>query len=280
MKRYILAVSGGVDSVVLLDMLSRSNHQLVVAHVDHGIRDDSAADARFVEALAKRYKVPFVVKRFELGEDASEETARDARYSFLFEQAQKFHAHLVTAHHQDDVIETIALTIQRGTGWRGVAVLNRSEIDRPLIAFSKASLVQYALDHHLEWVEDSTNQSDAYTRNRLRKSIHRSLGPDAVTHLMRLRAEQIQLSRDIAKEVDRHSIITKGDRHFLTVLDEDVAIELLGAFVSSACGVRPPRPQLTRALLAIKTAKSGTQHDIGDGVKIRFTTRNYQLTVV
>ncbi|MBC7764487.1 tRNA lysidine(34) synthetase TilS [Microbacteriaceae bacterium] len=280
MKKYVLAVSGGVDSVVLLDMLSRSNHHLVVAHVDHGIRDDSTADARFVEALAKQYKVPFVTKRFELGEDASEDEARQARYSFLFEQSKKLEAQLVTAHHQNDMIETIALNLRRGTGWRGLAVLNRHEIDRPLLAFPKSALIRYALNHHLEWVEDSTNQSDAYTRNQLRKSLHGRLSADTVARLANLRAKQVQLSRDIAIQTDRHVAAYQGDRHFLTVLEEPVALELLGAFVVSAGGVRPPRPQLKRALLAVKTAKPGTSHDIGNGVKMSFTTRNYQLTVV
>ncbi len=280
MKNYLVAVSGGVDSVVLLDMLSRSERRVIVAHVDHGIRDDSAADARFVEALAKSYKLPFVSKRFELGPDASEERARDARYFFLFEQASKFNAQLVTAHHKDDMIETIALNLQRGTGWRGLAVLNRADIDRPLLTFSKPALIEYATQHRLEWVEDSTNQTDAYTRNQLRRSIYRSLTRDATEELAVLRARQLQLARDIDRETHRHIERYQGDRHFLTVLDEPEAIELLGAFVASVCGTRPPRPQLRRALLAVKTAKAGTSHDIGNGVKMHFTTRNYQLTVV
>ncbi len=280
MKKYLIAVSGGVDSVVLLDMLSKSGQPIVIAHVDHGIRADSAADARFVEALAKNYKLPFVSKRFELGEGASEETARDARYSFLFEQAKKFNAQLVTAHHQDDMIETIALNLQRGTGWRGLAVLNRSDVDRPLLGFSKTALIEYALKHRLEWVEDATNQTDAYTRNQLRKSIQRSLASENITQLASLRARQIQIARDIDRETARHTETYQGDRHFLTVLDESEAVELLGAFVASICGTRPPRPQLKRALLAVKTAKARTSHDIGNGVKIHFTTRNYQLTVV
>jgi tRNA(Ile)-lysidine synthetase-like protein len=280
MKKYIVAVSGGVDSVVLLDILARSKKHMVVAHVDHGIRDDSAADARFVEALAKQYNIPFVTKRFELGKGSSEEQARDARYSFLFDQAARFNAQLVTAHHQDDMVETIALNIQRGTGWRGLAVLNRQDIDRPLLAFPKSMLIQYALNHRLEWVEDSTNRSDVYTRNQLRKSIHVLLPKDAAKQLSHLRARQLQLGRDIAKETDRHVLQYEGNRHFLTVLDEDVAIELLGSFIAQAGATRPPRPQLKRALLAVKTAKSGTSHDIGNGVKMSFTTRNYQHTVV
>ena len=104
MKR-VVAVSGGVDSVVLLDMLADEGVNIVVAHFDHGIRPDSAADAWFVKALAARYGVEYIGKREELGADASEELARERRYAFLHEVAQKHHAKLVTAHHLDDLIE-------------------------------------------------------------------------------------------------------------------------------------------------------------------------------
>ena len=77
--KYLVAVSGGVDSVVLLDMLSGTDHALIVAHVDHGIREDSAADARFVAGLAKRYGLPFVSTELGLGVQASEEQARNGR---------------------------------------------------------------------------------------------------------------------------------------------------------------------------------------------------------
>ena len=95
---YIVAVSGGVDSVVLLDMLSKTQHKLIVAHVDHGIRgEESTADARFVAALARRYQLPFVSTELHLGAHASEETAREKRYEFLFGEAEKYRAVVVTA---------------------------------------------------------------------------------------------------------------------------------------------------------------------------------------
>lgn len=80
---YLVAVSGGVDSVCLLDMLSRSEHRLIVAHVEHGIRGEaSRADARFVAALAQKYNLPFVSTALNLGPNASEELARQKRYGF------------------------------------------------------------------------------------------------------------------------------------------------------------------------------------------------------
>ena len=278
--KYILAVSGGVDSVVLLDMMSKTRHNLIVAHVDHGIREDSAADARFVEQLARRYKLPFVMKRYDLGARASEDRARDARYDFLFEQAKKFDAEIVTAHHQGDAIETMAINFKRGTGWRGLAVLARKGIYRPLLPFTKNRLYEYALTHHLEWVEDSTNQSNVYQRNRVRRVLHAAFSLESATKLMELRARQLQLVRDIDRESARLAQRHGSSRHFLTNLDHDVAVELLGAIIKLQTGVRPVRPQLERALLAIKTVKPGGMHDVGDGVKMRLTSRNYELFVV
>jgi len=93
MNKYVVAVSGGVDSAVLLDILSKKpGLDLIVAHFDHGIRDDSKSDAIFVANLAKEYNLPFETKREELGSDVSEEKARDRRYEFLRAVAKKHDA--------------------------------------------------------------------------------------------------------------------------------------------------------------------------------------------
>lgn len=277
--KYLVAVSGGVDSVVLLDMLTHTSHKLVVAHVDHGIRgEESAADARFVRALAKKYQLPYVSTQLALGAKASEEQARHGRYAFLFAQAKKFGASVATAHHADDVVETIALNLERGTGWRGLAVMDRAEVTRPLLALHKAQLYSYALAHGLEWVEDATNRSDKYTRNRLRARLATAKVDEGA--LLALRARQLQLRREINREVDRLFQKYTNSRHALIAMDTEVAVELLGATIKHAAGVRPTRPQLLRALLAIKTAKKGTIFQLGGGVVLHFTTRNYTVSVV
>lgn len=277
--KYLVAVSGGVDSVVLIDMLSKSDHTLAIAHVDHGIRGpDSAADARFVQALAKRYGLPYVSTELQLGANASEEQARNGRYAFLFAEAEKLGAKVVTAHHSGDAVETIALNLTRGTGWRGLAVLDRKEIERPLLALTKQQLYEYALRNRLEWVEDATNHETTYLRNRLRKHISRA-NVDA-TPLLELRAKQLQLRRDIDKEAARIMQKHTGSRYFLRMLDERVAIELLATAIMQETGKRPVRPQLQRALHAIRVASPGTTHRVGEGISLEFTARIYRLTVV
>lgn len=275
---YLVAVSGGVDSVVLLDLLAQSDHRLIVAHVDHGIREDSAADARFVEGLAKQYNLPFVSTRFELGESASEEQARRVRYDYLEKQAETFSGRIVTAHHQNDLVETVVINMSRGTGWRGLAVLGRGDLYRPLLSMSKEWIYQYALQHRLEWVEDSTNSDERYLRNRLRKKLAQY--PVNAEQVARLRTSQLQLKKAIAHEVRRLSARHRGSRHFLTQLDNDVAVELLGYDIAREIGVRPTRPQLIRALLAVKTAKVGTTHHVGDQATLHFSARKYQVSVL
>src|SRR5690348_2939142 len=111
---YVVAVSGGVDSVVLLDILSKQpGLKLTIAHFDHGIRNDSYKDRQFVEGLAKKYQLLFVYKEGSLGK-ASEAKAREARYEFL-RKAQKDSGSqaIITAHHQDDLLETAILNMLR-----------------------------------------------------------------------------------------------------------------------------------------------------------------------
>ncbi len=279
MSNLIVAVSGGVDSVVLLDMLMASDHTLIVAHVDHGIRGlDSAADARFVRALAKKYQLPFVSTELALGKNASEEQARAGRYDFLLEQAKKFDATIATAHHQDDLVETVAINITRGTGWRGLAVLNRKGIVRPLLALTKTQLYRYAVKHQLEWVEDATNRHDTYLRNRLRAKLGAT--PIDTGAITALRARQLQLRRDINRLADRLAEKQGGSRYFLNMIDGAVAVEMMGAIIQRETGRRPARPQLLRALHAVKTTAPGRVAQIGEGIVLEFTARNYTVSVV
>lgn len=171
---YIVAVSGGVDSVALLDMLTKQKDlKLVIAHFDHGIREDSAADKAFVHELSEKYVLPFVYAEGNLGAKTSEAQAREARYMFLQAAKEKYKADaIITAHHQDDLIETIIINILRGTGRKGVTSLGENEaIKRPLLKVTKKELLDYANKNKLQWREDSTNANTDYLRNWVRQTI-------------------------------------------------------------------------------------------------------------
>ncbi len=276
MKRYVVAVSGGVDSVVLLDMMRRlPDVQLIVAHFDHGIRPDSARDAQFVERLAATHGLPFETAREELGPKASEETARRRRYAFLQQVAQKHAAQLVTAHHSDDLVETIAINHIRGTGWRGLTPMS-GEVLRPLLTMDKQSIKAYAAKQGLQWHEDSTNKSDAYLRNRLRRKLA-VMPADEKAALLALHQRQQQLKKQIEQEATRLLGREKQLSRYLFIhAHQSPAMELLRQATKGAL----TRPQLQRALLAIKTAKPRTTYQAGAGIELHFTPRHFSVELI
>jgi len=276
MNKYIVAVSGGVDSVVLLDILARqSGIELIVAHFDHGIRDDSYLDAQFVAGLAEKHGLPFELRRENLGPETSEETARNRRYKFLRELADKHQAKIVTAHHADDAVETIAINLLRGTGWRGLAGLD-SDILRPLTVKTKSEVMDYAKKHKLKWRDDSTNDGDKYLRNRVRQNLSK-IEDDTKRQLLALWMTQKSLKRLVDSEVA--VLVGNGpsySRYFFTHIDESVAIECLRHIT----GAKLTRPQMAKFLHNIKTIQPGKIYSAGSGVKVKFTSRNFTVELL
>lgn len=271
--KYIVAVSGGVDSVVLLDMMSRvGEHELIVAHFDHGIREDSADDAQFVGELAQKYGHRYFSKRESLGASASEDLARTRRYEYLHSLAAAHEAKIVTAHHLDDLVETVAINMTRGTGWRGLAVFE-SEIVRPLVDIPKEELINYANSNGLVWREDSTNRSDTYLRNRLRHHTQ-NISLDKKRQLRALHATQKALRMEIRKEIAQ--LVGEGpnySRYQFTHISSKAAVECLRLITDR----RLTRPQLERLLHAIKTAKAGSRFEAGVGITAQFSTRYFRF---
>ena len=277
-KKYLIAVSGGVDSVVLLDMLAKKHENILVAHFDHGIREDSKEDAIFVRQLAVKYGVKFFTKREELGATASEEKARRARYKFLRELSEKQNATIVTAHHLDDVVETIIINMVRGTGWRGLAVLNAEDIYRPLINFKKQEIINYAKQNNLKWREDSTNSLNVYMRNIVRHKI--DLSNEQKNELQILHQEQIRLAKEIKSEVTSLLKSIKNDnkisRYFINSIDQASAYEIIRELTK---GELTPS-QIDSVINAIKTQRNGTIFEASKNIKIHFTTRFFTLELI
>jgi tRNA(Ile)-lysidine synthase len=274
----VLAISGGVDSVVLLDKAVQGEFGFkkgVVAHFDHGIRSESKKDAQFVKELAQKYGLRFESKREELGKKASEELARNRRYIFLRTLAKEYKAKVVTAHHADDVVETVAINLTRGTGWRGLAVLD-SDIYRPMLNLTKQEIKKYAQQHNLSWREDSTNASSVYLRNYLRRKINR-IENDIKRQICALRDEQCYLKQQIDTELQ--NIFDKQTsllRHFFIQIDEKMALECLRYLTKS----RLTKPQLVGALHAVKTLKPGKFYQAGNGVVFHFSYRYFTVEMI
>jgi len=171
--KFVVAVSGGVDSAALLHLVAENvdSDRVVVAHVDHGMRVGSAAEARFVRELAKSYSLKYVETQLELGKEASEAEARRGRYAFLSRISHDENAPaILTAHHRDDVIETMVINLMRGTNRRGLTSLGSStQLIRPLLGVTKLQLYKYATDNRLEFVEDDSNKNTDYKRNWVRR---------------------------------------------------------------------------------------------------------------
>src|SRR5688572_18243464 len=166
--KYVVAVSGGVDSMVLLDLLrERPKLELIVAHFDHGIRKESARDRKLVQRIAKSYDLPFFYAEGNLGPKAGEALAREARYAFLRKiQEEQGAKAIITAHHQDDMLETAIMNLLRGTGRRGLSSLkSRKELVRPMLEWTKKGIREYAEERDLVWAEDVTNDDERYLRN-------------------------------------------------------------------------------------------------------------------
>ncbi len=172
---YILAVSGGRDSMVLLDVFARivseKKYNLEVAHFDHKMRPDSAFDASFVEAAAGKYSLKYIGGMTE-ELLTSEDAARTARYNFLYSMAKKNHAlGIITAHHQDDLIETSLLNLARGSGRKGLVPFESDNPLRPFSRLSREDIDIYSKIQNIEWREDSSNQNLANPRNFLRHAL-------------------------------------------------------------------------------------------------------------
>jgi tRNA(Ile)-lysidine synthase len=189
--------------------------------------------------------------------------------------AKKHNATLVTAHHADDIIESIAINLIRGTGWRGLAVLD-SDVQRLLTGLNKMEIIDYAKRNKLAWREHSTNAEDKYLRNRIRRKTMR-MPEDQRRELLALHADQKRIKKHIKDEVKR--LVGEGpvyNRYFFIHINEASASECLRYIVGS----RLTHPQIIKALHAIKTAQSGKTFDAGGGVKIKFTTRNFTVELL
>lgn len=268
--KFVVAVSGGVDSIVLLDLLAKKPElELVVAHYDHGIRKDSQDDRQFVQKQAANYGLSFEYAEGKLGAKASEVIARNARYEFL-EKVSKEHCAdaIFTAHHQDDLIETAIMNLLRGTGRKGLTSLgSRKGIIRPMLHWPKADIIEYAKTNNLEWCEDSTNQNTDYLRNYVRKNVIPKLSNKQREELVKTITELKHTNDKIDSEIANYLQIKDSnkpniDKNLINSLSHEMACETMAEWLRLNNIRDFDRKTIERLVIAIKTYKSGQRADI------------------
>ena len=220
--RILCAVSGGADSMCLLHLLQSRGRDVVAAHFEHGIRgEESLRDAAFVETWCRERGIPCVTGHGDAPGYAreegmsTEEAARALRYRFLEETAEECNCdYIATAHNGDDNVETVLLNLTRGAGALGLSGIppRRGKIIRPLLGVSRREIEDYLEKNAVPHVEDSSNQSDDYSRNRIRHQVTpvlRELNPglnEAVGRTARLLAQDEDCLGGLAQDcIDRVS---------------------------------------------------------------------------
>jgi len=241
--RVLCAVSGGMDSVCLLHQMrilaAERAFSLCAAHYNHCLRgEESERDERFVRALCETWNVPCVIGRGD-GSARSEAAARAARYAFLEQTADaQACTWILTAHTADDQAETMLLNLARGAGLRGLAGIppRRGRVLRPLLDTPRTEIAAYLSEHDLPHVEDSTNASDAYARNRVRH-------------------EAIAALQSVNSQAVRHAALAadslREDEAFLQSLADDCLVSQTGpgAALSDLRALsRPVRARVFRVL--------------------------------
>jgi tRNA(Ile)-lysidine synthase len=260
-----VALSGGVDSVTLMAALASSAARRLRAsslraiHIHHGLRPNADAWAEHCSRLAAKLRVPLEVIRVTVPQrrgDSVEASARAARYAAFARSLQPGEV-LLTAHHQDDQLETVLLQLLRGTGIAGLAAtaeiapFARGRIVRPLLSCSRASLEEWARKHKLTWIEDDSNTDERYDRNYLRHSVVpliRDRWPGASAALSRTArhaAEARRLLESLARaDVERAAIGASLSIQRLRTLDPDRRRNALRFWITHAGFIVPDTRRL------------------------------------
>lgn len=226
----LLAVSGGVDSVVLCELCHQAGFHFAIAHCNFQLRgEESERDEQFVRHLGKKYNVEVYVKKFDTEQYAAEKkvsiqvAARELRYNWFKEMAASY---ILTAHHANDNIETVLMNFFKGTGISGLHGIlpKQGKIVRPLLFAYKEEIKVFAEENKLDYVEDSSNSSDKYTRNYFRNQLIPAIekvfpaAKENLTHNINRFREVELLYEQAIQQYKKKLVEQKGNEYHIPVL--------------------------------------------------------------
>jgi tRNA(Ile)-lysidine synthase len=246
-QTIVLGVSGGVDSIVMLDLFSKVQLKLniVVAHLNHGIREEAILDEKLVAGLAEKHGFGFVSKTISRPKEGNlEEKLRNERRQFLLQTTLKNGAaFLALAHNANDQAETFIMNAVRGSGPAGLGAMSMSEdqIIRPLLNFSRTEIESYAEQRDLRWHEDQTNTDISYNRNYVRHRILpllERLNPEYLSAIHRTTHLQRQIDEHLKEEALRVISRNETTAERLRRLDKPLLYEVLSLLYEEVKGNR------------------------------------------
>lgn len=231
--RILLAVSGGIDSIVMLELFLRTGYNIGVAHCNFTLRgEDSDADEALVGKIAAKHDLPFYSRRFDTSSHAIENkvsvqmAARELRYAFFDELCtQHGYDHVATAHHLDDQIETFFINLTRGTGIAGLhgIPLRNEKIVRPMMFAYRRDLEEYQKENKVEYREDASNLDNKYMRNKIRHEIiplFTEINPSfrgEMTDTMKRLSGTEQIYKQVIELAIRETVSQEEGRYYIDV---------------------------------------------------------------
>ncbi len=174
---YVIGVSTGVDSMVLLNLAIENNLNVVVCHINHNKRESSKKEEIFIKDFCNKNNIKLEILQFNYTQNNFQQEARIARYNFFYNTAIKYNAtSILTAHHSHDNVETILMNILRGANLKGYSGISNSSLNnilikRPLITFNKNEIYEYANTNNITFFEDESNIDNSFLRNNIRNNI-------------------------------------------------------------------------------------------------------------
>ncbi len=272
-------VSGGMDSMVMLDILHKNGADFFVVHVNHGIRSEANSDCAFVENFCALRNIEFIKYVFDIPSMAKkskrsiETEARLARRSVIDELISSGKADKAAmAHHADDNAETILMHILRGSGLDGLKGIEQSDkIIRPLISFTREEIAEYARSNGIEYVTDKTNFDSEYTRNFIRLEVLpliKTRYPGAVKALNRLASNAALAVSALDSMIDDSLIVQAGDSVELsmTALSSPIAFRYIIMAAKRLMPIDITRAQIEN-VMKLQGGKTGSKAELANGLK-------------
>ena len=271
----VAGVSGGPDSLCMLELLIQNGFKVVVGHMNHRLRPEAFKEAEIVAEFCGARSIPCIVSEQDVGTIAREshlsieEAGRKLRYEFLFDLAEKEGAQAVlVAHNADDQVETILMHLLRGSGLTGLRGMDqRQEMNewseslplvRPLLSMPRTEILEYCVQRGLKPVIDKTNEDTLYYRNRIRKElvpILASYNPQVKERLIKM-ADVVQIEDDYLQQVVRAAIETslteKNERHIVFSLEKTADLHpavLRRMILSMIHQLKPETPNISNEII-------------------------------